>query len=126
MTEKIDIEQVRAAVRRKLAEDGDSFWNALCAEVLDGACAAAWNLADGTWDDLSRMLDAAGSFDEQGDNALASLIDAWAAGLEPRDLDESAPWRDAFARAVSSASPDTVAHCAQIVRSELASVAAGR
>lgn len=41
MTEKIDIEQVRAAVRRKLAEDGDSFWNALCAEVLAAAVSVA-------------------------------------------------------------------------------------
>lgn len=127
MTEKIDIEEARIAVRSKLEQEkGDPFWNALCAQVLDGACLAASNLADGTWDDLGRMLDAAGRFDEGGDNALAGLIDAWAAGLEPRDAVETAPWRDAFARAVSSASPDTFTHCAQIVRSELASVAAGR
>lgn len=126
MTEKTDIEEARIAVRGKLEEEGDSYWGALCAEVLDGACLAASNLADGTWDDLGRMLDAAGKFDEDGHNALVSLIDAWAARLEPRDLDDSAPWRDAFAKAVSSASPETYLHCVMFVRSELAAVAAGR
>lgn len=126
MTKKIDIDEARIAVRSKLEEEGDSYWGALCAEVLDGACLAASNLADGTWDDLGRMLDAAGEFDEDGHNALVDLIDAWAARLEPRDLDESAPWRDAFAKAVSSASPETYLHCVLIVRSELAAAAAGR
>lgn len=123
MTEKIDIEEARLAVRGKFEEKDDPSWDDTCALVLEVVCFAAETFADGTWDGLNEMLEEAVAFDERGENSLADMIDAWSGGLEPRDLDESADWRNAFEQAAYSADREAYRQCVARVRSELETAA---
>lgn len=119
MTEKIGIEEARLAVRGKFEENGDPSWDDTCALILEVVCFAAQTFADGTWEDLNEMLKEAVTFDENGENSLAYMIDAWSGGLEARDFDESADWRNAFEQAVYSADREKYRESVARVRSEL-------
>lgn len=119
MTKKIDIEEARLVVRGKFEENGDTSWDDTCALILEVVCFAAQTFADGTWEDLNEMLKEAVAFDENGENSLAYMIDAWSGGLEPRDFDESADWRNAFEQAVYSADREAYRQTVARVRSEL-------
>ena len=123
MTEKIDIKEARLAVRGKFEDDGDPSWDDMCALVLETVCFAAETFADGTWDDLGEMLEEAVAFDESGENSLARMVDAWSGGLEARDFDESADWRNAFEQAAYSANREAYRQCVARVRSELETAA---
>lgn len=119
MTEKISIEEARLAVRGKFEENGDPSWDDTCALILEIVCFAAQTFADGTWEDLNEMLKEAVAFDENGENSLAYMIDAWSGGLEARDFDESADWRNAFEQVVYSADREAYRQTVARVRSEL-------
>lgn len=119
MTEKIGIEEARLAARGKFEENGDPSWDDTCSLILEVVCFAAQTFADGTWEDLNEMLKEAVAFDENGENSLAYMIDAWSGGLEPRDLDESADWRNAFEQAAYSADREAYRQRVARVRSEL-------
>lgn len=123
MTEKIDIEQARLAVCDKFEEQDDPSWDDTCALILEVVCFAAQTFADGTWDDLCEMLEEAVAFDESGENSLAYMIDAWSGGLETRDFDESADWRNAFEQAVYSADREAYRQRVARVHSELETAA---
>ena len=86
---------------------------------LEIVCFAAQTFADGTWEGLNEMLKEAVTFDENGENSLAYMIDAWSGGLEARDFDESADWRNAFEQAAYSADREAYRQTVARVRSEL-------